>query len=106
MHVKEVGRRLDEIKEITEEIRECPISYKVATKQEQAEMWELIEAVFDRYEDAIQNDVKYIPHIRRVLNRIVFVLRRWIEYDEMEFEKWREKAKKISDASLTEKYDY
>ena len=105
MHVEKVGRRLDEIKEITEEIRECSISYKVATKQEQVEMWELIEAVFERYEDAIQNDVEYIPNIRKVLNHIVFVLRRWIEYDEMEFEKWLEKAKKISDVSLTQKYD-
>lgn len=105
MHVAEVGRRLDEIKEITKEIRECPILYKVATKEEQAKMWELIEAVFDRYEAAIENDVKYIPKIRRVLNRIVFVLRRWIEYDEMEAEKYFEEIAKFSGVSLTKKYD-
>ncbi len=93
MNVIRVALKLDEIKSLWEEIRETPVSKKVATVQDVAAMSERIEAVFDRYENAIQNDEQYIPLIRRELNRIILTLKRWIEYDEQvwteRFEEWK-----------------
>ena len=87
MHVDKVALKLDEIKILWAEVRECSIAPKVATARDQNEMRERIEAVFDRYEIAIENDVEYIPMIRKELNRIIFTLNRWIEYDGLVFEK-------------------
>ena len=86
MNIENVAAKLDEIRELWEDIKDCPISLKVASKQEQAEMRERIEAVFERYEIAIENGDKYIPLIRKELNHIRHTLKRWIYYDELQFE--------------------
>ena len=82
MNIENVALKLDEIRKLWEDIRECPISVKVASKQEQNEMRSRIETVFDRYDIAVENGDKYIPLIRKELNHIKFTLQRWIYYDE------------------------
>ena len=86
MNVQIVSIKLDQIKALWADIRECHISFKVASKEEQAEMRERIEAVFERYEMAIENGDKYIPLIRKELNHIKHTLERWIYYDGLQFE--------------------
>ena len=86
MNVQMVALKLDEIKELWDDIKDCPISLKVANKQQQTEMRERIETVFERYENAIENDEQYIPLIRKELNHIIYTLKRWIYYDGLQFE--------------------
>ena len=90
MHVDEVGRRLDEIREIWAEVRRLNIPYSAVSKNDQEQMQALINAIFDRYDEAIENNVEYIDHIRKPLNRIKFELQRWIDYFWQDDErKWR-----------------
>ena len=72
MHINEVGRRLDEIRVIYEEERALKIPYSIIPKEEQKKLESMIEAVFDRYEEAIENNVEYLNQIRKPLNFIKF----------------------------------
>lgn len=90
MNVDKVSKKLDEVRVLLEEIRECPISTKVVPMEEQRKMRERIEAVFERYDEAIESGKTYLPLIRKELNRIIFTLKRWIEYDEMAAEEFFE----------------
>ena len=91
MHVKKVALKLEEIKKLVDEIRETPISQKVVSKEKQQEMFCRIADVFDRYDEAIENDIAYLPLIRKELNQIIFILKRWIEYDEIYFSEYIQK---------------
>ena len=88
MNVDKVSLKLDEVRALLEEIRECPISTKVIPIEEQRKMRERIEQVFDRYDEAIESGKTYLPLIRKELNRIIYTLKRWIEYDEMAAEEF------------------
>lgn len=96
MHVDKVALKLDEIKMLYAEIREVPLSPKVASKEDVSKMRERIDDVFDRYEMAIQNDEKYIPLIRKELNHIILMLKRWIYYDDLECEEFFKKISKYT----------
>ena len=56
------------------------IPYSVISKEDQERLERLIETVFDRYNEAINDDVEYLDHIRKPLSFIKFTLRRWIDY--------------------------
>lgn len=95
MNVVNVAFRIKDICDLWGEICNTTISPKVATLREQIEMKERINAVIDRYNTAKENGDKYIPAIRKELNQIEFILKRWLEYNEIVFSKAFDKLRKI-----------
>ncbi len=95
MHIEKVKPKIGEIARLWAIICKNTISPKVATLREQNEMQERINAVVERYKQAIESGVEYMPVIRKELNQIKFTLQRWLDYNEIVYEKAIKRISKI-----------
>lgn len=83
MNINEVGRCLDEIRDIWAEVRRLKIPYSVISEKTRAVLRLKIETLFDRYDTAVENSVLYLNGIRKEINRIKHDLRQCIKANEL-----------------------